>query len=86
MKTHLHPIASAVGLQTTAPITPGAEWLRPADIRPLYGIGRSLLYELIKSNEVHSVCLRRKGKATGCRLVSAESLRAFIASHERRIA
>jgi hypothetical protein len=81
MKRTSHPNASAVGQETTAPIAPGVEWVRPGDVRTRYGLGRSLLYELIKSGEVHSVSLRRTGRATGCRLVSAASLRAYIAGH-----
>ena len=82
MKHYFHPPASAVGHQTTAPIQPGAEWLRPGDVRPRYGIGRSLLYELIREGKIKSVCLRREGRATGIRLVSAHSIEEFIASHE----
>jgi len=83
MKRTSHPNASAVGQETTAPITPGVEWVRPGDVRTRYGLGRSLLYELIKSGEVHSVSLRRKGRATGCRLVSAASLTQWINNHAR---
>jgi hypothetical protein len=82
MKRQIHPPASAVGHQTTAPVQPGLEWLRPGDVRPRYGIGRSLLYELMREGKIKSVCLRREGRATGMRLVSARSIEEFIASHE----
>ncbi|MEI7774860.1 MAG: hypothetical protein WCK17_08795 [Verrucomicrobiota bacterium] len=82
MKRQFHPPASAVGHQTTAPVQPGLEWLRPGDVRPRYGIGRSLLYELLKEGKIKSVCLRREGRATGIRLVSAISIEAYISSHE----
>ena len=81
MKHQLHPPASAVGHQTTAPVQPGLEWLRPGDVRPRYGISRSLLYELLKEGKIKSVCLRREGRATGIRLVSARSIEAYITSH-----
>lgn len=77
-----HPSASAVGHQTTAPVQPGLEWLRPGDVRSRYGIGRSLLYELMREGKIKSVCLRREGRATGIRLVSAISIAAYISSHE----
>ena len=66
---------------TAAPLKPGAEWLRPGDVRYSHGIGRSLLYELIRDGKVRSICLRREGRVTGMRLVSAQSLNEFIASH-----
>jgi hypothetical protein len=74
------PHASAVGQQTTAPVQPGIEWARPADIRRTHGISRSLLYTLIAEEKIRSVSLRRKGRATGCRLVSVASLNEYIAS------
>lgn len=85
MKRQFDPPASAVGHQTTAPVQPGIEWLRPGDVRPRYGIGRSLLYELLKEGKIKSVCLRREGRATGLRLVSARSLEQYIASHEEGV-
>lgn len=78
------PTASAAALQTTAPITPGVEWLRPADVKPFCGIGRSTLYSLIESGAVKSVVLRREGKAKGCRLVSVSSLRALLNGMEAK--
>ncbi len=66
---------------TTAPVQPGIEWLRPADVRARYGLGRSFLYELIAEGKVRSVSLRRNGRATGCRLISARSLENWIESH-----
>ena len=84
MTTKLAHNSSGVSVDasfTTAPVQPGVEWLRPADVRPRYGIGKSLLYELIAQGDVKSVCLRRQGKATGMRLVSAASLNAYIESH-----
>ena len=81
MPTHTKPIVSAIAHQTIAPVQPGTEWLRPGDVRRTHGLSRSYLYELIAENKVHSVLLRRNGRATGARLVSAASLNAFIESH-----
>ena len=82
LSMHLHPNAHAAGAKlTTAPIQPGAEWLRPADVRHFAGIGRSLLYELIREGKVRSICLRREGKLGGMRLVSVQSLRDNINGH-----
>ncbi|MDQ3622543.1 MAG: hypothetical protein M3463_08655 [Verrucomicrobiota bacterium] len=80
MPNHIN--AHAAGAKfTTAPVQPWPEWVRPADARPIFGIGRSLLYQLISEGQVHSVCLRREGKLAGMRLVSAASLREYIARH-----
>lgn len=73
--------ASAIGLQTTAPVQPGVEWLRPADVRRTHGLSRSLVYLLIAEGKIRSVSLRRKDRANGVRLVSVASLNNYIASH-----
>jgi hypothetical protein len=44
------------------------------------GIGRSLLYELIRERKIKSVCLRKRNAQRGIRLISADSLYAFIES------
>jgi hypothetical protein len=58
------------------------EFLRPADVYSRYRIKRGMLYRLIESGKVRSVCLRERGKVRGARLVVHDSLRAFIFSHE----
>lgn len=78
---HANPSAAVSAHKTTATVQPSAEWLRPADVRHAYGIGRSLLYELIREGMVRSICLRREGRRGGMRLVSAASLRDYIESH-----
>ena len=82
MQTTPYSTASEVAQQTTSPIIPGTEWIRPADARACFGIGRSTLYSLIKDGAVKSVVLRRKGAAKGCRLVSTASIRALLAGME----
>lgn len=78
----IHSTPPAAGTKfTAAPVQPGREWLRPADVRAFAGIGRSLLYELIQEGKVRSVRLRREGRLGGVRLVSAASLLEYIESH-----
>ena len=60
------------------PAKPGVEWLRLNDVRATYGMGRSLVYELIAEGHLRSVSLQRPGRSRGLRLVSAESIRAYI--------
>ncbi len=82
MKTS-KPSASAVAHHTTAPVQPGAEWLRISDVQKVFRISRSLIYEFIKEGKVRSICLRRPGNVSGIRLIAADSIRAYIASFEQ---
>lgn len=75
-----HAPAADASQITAAPIEPGREWIRPADGRQYVGLSRSLLYELINEGKIRSVCLRRKGRATGVRLISVSSLLQYIES------
>lgn len=72
---------TADAIDTAALVIPSPEWLRPSDVTRYFGLKRSYLYELIASHAVRSVCLRKKGRSTGIRLISAESLRAWIEQH-----
>jgi len=56
------------------------EWIRPADVRQLFGISRSGTYELIASGEIRSVSLRKRGQTRGVRLISYDSLCAYLES------
>jgi len=60
--------------------TPRPEWLRPKDIPKYFGIGRSKSYELIAAGKVKSVSLRQRGQKHGTRLVSYDSLAAYLES------
>jgi excisionase family DNA binding protein len=60
--------------------TPRPEWLRPKEISKYFGIGRSKSYELIASGKVKSVSLRKRGQKYGTRLVSYDSLAAYLES------
>jgi hypothetical protein len=56
------------------------EWLRIPDAIRVSGIGRSTLYQLISSGSIKSVLIRKRGCQRGIRLISADSLRAYIQS------
>lgn len=64
----------------TAVIPVRAEWLRVPDAIRASGIGRSLLYELIRERKIKSVCLRKRNAQRGIRLINADSLSTFIES------
>jgi hypothetical protein len=56
------------------------EWIRPKDVPKLFGIGRSRIYELISDGKVKSVSLRQRGQKHGTRLISYDSLAAYLES------
>jgi hypothetical protein len=56
------------------------EWLRLPDAIRVSGIGRSTLYQLLGDGSIKSVVLRKRGNQRGIRLISADSLRAYIES------
>jgi len=57
------------------------EWLRVDKAASLYGLSRSLLYELIADGSIKSANIRRRNALKGRRLVNADSLAAFVESH-----
>lgn len=59
---------------------PRPEWLRPKDIPKYFGIGRSKIYELIAEGKVKSVSLRKRGQQHATRLVSYDSVTAYLES------
>ena len=56
------------------------EWLRIPQVTQVFGIGRSKLYELLSEGVIKSVSLRKRGQASGTRLVSYDSVSAYIES------
>ena len=54
------------------------EWLRIPDAIRVSGIGRSSLYELIAAGRINSKCLRKRGAIRGIRIISYDSLLAYI--------
>jgi hypothetical protein len=70
------PLGQSLG--ACSPIRP--EWLRLPDAIRVSGIGRSTLYQLLSSGAVKSALIRKRGCQRGIRLISADSLRAYIES------
>lgn len=75
-------------MKTTAPIQePVAavmrpEWIRipkPGNTCPWCGLTRSHLYNLAAAGRIKTVSLRERGKSRGVRLVSLDSVLAYIA-------
>ena len=62
---------------TTEPL----RWLRVEEAARTRGISRSLLYEFLRDGKIKSSLLRKKGNVRGIRLISAESLDAYIEAH-----
>ena len=66
----------------STPVEPGAvgspEFCRPGDVRQLFGVGRSYVYQLIASGAIRSTCLRQRGKRTGVRLIDVASVREYL--------
>ncbi len=56
------------------------EWLRISDAVHRFRIGRSTLYSLIAEGLIKTALIRRRGNTTGIRLVSLDSLRAYVES------
>lgn len=56
------------------------EWLRVPDAVRLFGISRSALYELITAGSIKSTALRKRGAVRGIRLISFDSLAAYVES------
>lgn len=58
------------------------EWLRlpkPGQRCPVSGLCRSYLHTLVRDGKVQTVSIRERGRKTGIRLISYDSLMAFIA-------
>ena len=56
------------------------EWLRIPDAVRYSGIGRSSLYTLIGDQKIKSVSIRKRGAIKGIRLVSVDSIDAYLDS------
>lgn len=59
---------------------PRPEWLRPKEVPMHFGIGRSKFYEILATGKVKTVSLRKRGQKHGTRLVSYDSLSAYLES------
>ncbi len=58
------------------------EWLSVIDATKVFGIGRSRLYELISAGRIKSRSLKARGSIRGRRLISFDSLSAYIENCE----
>ena len=54
------------------------EWLRLPDATRIFGLSRSTLYELIADNRIRSTALKKRGSTRGIRIISYDSLAAFL--------
>lgn len=63
---------------STTQTTVRPEWEDPKGIRARFGISKSTLYRLIEQGKVKSTSLRERGKLRGKRLVSTDSVAAFL--------
>ena len=63
-----------------APPPPSAlpAYIRPHQVQQFFSLSRSTLYRLLGQGAIESKSIRRPGHARGIRLVSTESIRAFI--------
>jgi hypothetical protein len=90
MRAQLHSKCTATEERTAAPIAPGEsgvalpEFGRIPDVQRLFGLKRGFVYQLIGEGKIKSVCLRRPGARTGCRLIHLQSVRDFLHSEMER--
>lgn len=54
------------------------EWSRVPEAVRRFGLGRSTIYELIRNREIKTALIRKRGNTRGIRLISTDSLRAFV--------
>jgi hypothetical protein len=54
------------------------KWLRIPEAIRYSGLSRSFLYQLIADGRIKSACIRKKGSVRGVRILSAESIDAFM--------
>jgi len=65
------------------PEAPRPEWVRIPKSRttcPFSGLSRAHIHRLVQAGEVESMSLRKRGAKTGVRLISYDSLMAYIRS------
>jgi len=74
---------------TTSAIQAGSgpvEFTDAHGLREMFGIGRSLAYQLLGDGCIRSVSLRRKGNARGKRLFHVASVREFLGKQRGDVA
>lgn len=66
--------------------THGPEFVDCKELERLFGIRRSLAYELINRSAIRSVSLRKRGALKGKRLFDVSSVRNFLRNETERAA
>jgi hypothetical protein len=54
------------------------EWIRPKQVKELFGLGTNLIQQLIREKRVKTVIICPPGSASGTRLLSFSGLCAFL--------
>ena len=79
----MHDASNAARLPADNSSASRPEWIRVPKVGTVCqhsGLSRSYLHSLIKDGQVESVSLRKRGSKFGVRLVSYDSLMAYIRS------
>jgi hypothetical protein len=61
-----------------ASIVTEPEFIEVPAMKPMFSIGRTATFELIKSRKIRSVNLRKDGKTKGRRLIEVASVRQYL--------
>lgn len=86
MATHNHtnPLALAPAVSEIPATQPAhtipSDWLRVKEACSFSRLSKPKLYQLINAGKIKSVSLRERGQVRGTRLISFDSLRAFLES------
>ncbi|NWK55649.1 helix-turn-helix domain-containing protein [Verrucomicrobiaceae bacterium N1E253] len=54
------------------------EWIRPAEVREIFGIGRTTLYALMKKGVIVNKSLKEPGQRAATRLINYDSISDYI--------
>jgi len=57
-----------------------SEWLRVKNVAAMYNIGRTTVFSLIRSGDIRSVSLKKRGNLRGIRLIEKTSIDEYLAS------
>ena len=77
--TALAPAVSGIPATQPAHAIP-SDWLRVKEACSFSRLSKPKLYQLINAGKIKSVSLRERGQVRGTRLISFDSLRAFLES------
>jgi excisionase family DNA binding protein len=74
-KPQLSPSTTATSARTVLP-----EWMRVAEACAYSRLSKPKLYQLLNAGRIKTVSLKERGQVRGTRLISSDSLRAFLES------